>query len=66
MKSQKKNYFFYKIVIFQLNKEENDIQSTHVRRGSRVNVDRFTEKRAPKAQAPRGAGNASPGIVFNF
>ena len=35
------------------------------RRGSRKNIDRFTAKRAPKVQAPRGVwGHAPPGIFL--
>jgi len=37
------------------------------RRGSRKNVDRFTVKRAPKAQAPRGVrGHVPTENFFNF
>ena len=36
-------------------------RTTRGRRGSRKNFDRFTAKRAPEAQAPRGPGRAPPG-----
>ena len=36
-----------------------------IKRGSRKNVDRFTAKQAPKAQAPSGVA-CSPGKCFQF
>lgn len=41
------------------------IKKCVLRRGSRTNVDRFTARRAPKAQAPREVRGHAPRAIFS-